>query len=465
MASTRRTCALGRHRPVHGRPARTLLSIGAAVSLSLVMVCCGRQATSPKAPHPAASRAPLSAALQATALATSFMKEMLNGDFGAQWPQLAAVAQHQWPSEAARNTMLAAKFTGSAQVASFSLGAAVPGAAWTSRETPASTLANVYSVRAGVQFRDPSKVLPPGVVADYQGLSLALAAVGTAHPGSNGGAGAMRIVGEGPMSPNAPIIQPTPLISRQAAVPILMYHLVGPYPIRANYTNQYSYQIDYGLTVPPAQFAAEMGYLVSQHYTSISLVDLADYLYYGLPLPPKPVVITFDDGFANEYRYALPVLQANGLTATFLPCSGLIGIKNGQEYYMTAAELKDLASSGMWVEDHTYNDGTVLWGRSPATIQALAGNTAKVLEQITGQPIQFISYSGLWPYPSPQTVATGERELFSELSSLGYVGGLEDNWLGRFPWLESSNNLWELPRVRSYPGEPLSVFAGLLNYG
>lgn len=208
-----------------------------------------------------------------------------------------------------------------------------------------------------------------------------------------------------------------------------------------------------------------MGYLVSQHYTSISLVDLADYLYYVLQLPPKPVVITFDDGFANEYQYALPILQADGLTATFLPCSGLIGIKNGQEYYMTAAELRDLAGSGKWVEDHTHNDGTVLWGRSPATIETRAGNTAKVLEQITGQPIQFISYSGLWPYPSPQTVAAGQRELFSELGALGYVGGLEDNWLGRFPGLESSTNLWALPRVRAYPGEPLSVFAGLLNHG
>lgn len=202
------------------------------------MVGCGAQASSARATGPTPIRAPVSAARQATALAASFVNEMVNGDFRAQWPPLAPVAQDRWPSEAARNTMLAAKFSGSSRVVSFPLGATAPGAAWTSRETPESTLANVYSVRVGVQFSDPSKVLPTGVGSDYQGLSLAIAPAGAAYPSSSGGPGAMRIVGEGPASPNAPIIEPTPLISRQAAVPILLYHLVGPYPILGDYSNQ-----------------------------------------------------------------------------------------------------------------------------------------------------------------------------------------------------------------------------------
>ncbi len=429
------------------------------------MVGCGARASATRTPVPTPSKPPVSPAQEATALATSFMTEMVGDDFAAQWSQLDTIAQEQWPSQAARTTMLASKFSGSSRILSFSLGQTHSGATWTSREAPASTIEGAYSVRVAVQFSEPGQLQPPGVVSDYQGLTLTMAPVVGATPGPSGRQNAMRIVGEGPASPNAPIIDPSPLVSRQAAVPILMYHLVGPYPVRSDYSEQYSYEIDYGLTVPPAQFSSEMGYLVSQHYTSISLVRLADYLYYGLPLPAKPVVITFDDGFANEYQYALPVLRADDLTATFLPCSGLIGEKNGQERYMPAAQLADLARGGFWVEDHTYNDGTVLWGRSLATIQSLAGNTAKVLEQITEQPIQFISYSGLWPYPSPQTAGAGQRELFSELGSLGYVGGLEDSWLGRFPWQESSTNLWELPRVRAYPGEPLSVFAGLLDYG
>jgi len=449
--------------PAEGVPgARLLPSLAALACLSLALVGCAAPASSSSSratPAPTPVRPSVGLAQAAATLAHAFMAELVDGNYSAQWAQLGEVAQAQWPSEATRTQMLAAKFQGASRVIAFTLGPAQPGTTWTSRETPRLTAGNVYSFTVSTQFSEPGQLRPLGVVSDYQSLTLAVAATPPARPST------LRIVGEGPASPNAPIIEPSLLIPRQAAVPILMYHLVGPYPIRSDYSEEYSYEIDYGLTVPPAQFSSEMGYLIGQHYTSISLVELADYLYYGLPLPPKPVVITFDDGFANEYQYAVPVLQADGLTATFLPCSGLIGEKNGEERYMPASQLADLASGGFWVEDHTYNDGTVLWGQSSATIQALAGNTAQVLEQITKQPIQFISYSGLWPYPSPQTVSAGQTRLFSQLALLGYVGGLEDNWLGRFPWQESSTNLWELPRVRAYPGEPLSVFAGLLSYG
>ena len=391
--------------------------------------------------------------------AVRFMRAMVEGDYSAQWRELAVVSRQQWPSAQDRSRELALKFSGAAQVTAFKLGAPRPGGTWVSRENPSVAVSGAIAIPVSVTFRNPQGLNPPGVAADYQRLQLWVA------PFAAGKDRVMEVVGAGPASIDAPVIEPAVVRPRTASVPILMYHLVGPYPNRSHYTSQYSYEIDYGLTVPPQQFSSEMTYLVQQGYSSISLVRLADYLLYGLRLPAKSVVITFDDGFANEYQYALPVLQADHLTATFLPCSGLIGIKNGQEYYMTAAELRYLASHGFWVEDHTYNDGTVLWGQTNSEIQFLAGQSAQKLIGITGYPIQFISYSGLWPYPSPSTVGPGQTQLFSQLAGLGYVGGLQDNWLGRFPWSETSANLWELPRVRAYPQEPTSVFAGLLTYG
>lgn len=132
---------------------------------------------------------------------------------------------------------------------------------------------------------------------------------------------------------------------------------------------------------------------------------------------------------------------------------------------MTAAQLASLASSGFWIEDHTFNDGTSLWGRSPALIRQLTGQTASVLEGITHLPVQFIAYSGLWPFAAPTKVGAAESELFGELAPLGYVGGLEDNWAGRFAWTEQSTQLFELPRVRDYPGEPTKEFSQLLSFG
>lgn len=317
-------------------------------------------------------------------------------------------------------------------------------------------------------------MLPVGVAEDYQALDLLVAPAQLGAPpnvwalgvvAASSDSASMEVLGEGPAPLDAPVIEPPHIQSRTAAVPILMYHLVGPLPLGSEFARKYSYDLDFNLTVSPAQFTSEMDYLADHDYRSISLIYLSDFLLYGLPLPAHPVVLTFDDGYANEFQYALPVLKQDDLSASIFPCSGLIGEKSGAEEYMSAADLAHLTASGFWVEDHTYNDGTALWGQPLSEIKLLTSNTAKVLEIITANPIQFIAYSGLWPYPSPQKARPAETGLFQQLAGLGYVAGLQDNWLGRFPWYESSTDLWELPRVRAYPGEPLSVFAGLLSYG
>jgi len=450
----------GPGRPAAGRFQSLAALVGTAILTVGLAGCSVGTASHGKPAHRAPTTTPDELALEAAA---RFMNEMVSGAYSKQWAELAPAGQAQWPSEAGRSAALAAKFSGPAHVVSFTLGSPQAGAVWYSRENPTVHVSGAIAIPVSVGFQQAAAIKPLGAAADYQDLRLVL--VPGQRAGRAGSAESMKVVGQGPASIDAPVITPATVSQRSASVPILMYHLVGPYPNRSDYTNSYSYQIDYGLTVPPAQFTSEMGYLVKNGYTSISLVRLADNLLYGLPLPPKPVVITFDDGFANEYQYALPVLTQDALTAIFLPCSGLIGIKNGQEYYMTADELRHLASHGFWVEDHTYNDGTVLWGQSDSEMQFLAGKTAQVLMGITGYPIQFISYSGLWTAPSPQTATASQQTLFSQLAGLGYVGGLEDNWVGRFAWVETSSDLWEMPRVRAYPDESTAEFAALLNHG
>ena len=430
----------------------------AAVAAALLLAACGVQ-PKPGGHSPSASPTP-SAPASARSVSRAFLQDMVEGSYNLQWPVLAPAEQSSWPSEAARSAMLAAKFSGAARVVAFAVGRPVAGAEWASTENPRVQVANATEIPVAIAFASASALSPPGVAGLYEHTHLFLAG-----PSSSPASSTYLVVGEGPAAMEAPVITPATVVPRTASVPILMYHLVGPFPDRSLYSSQYSYDLDYGLTVPPAQFSAEMQYLGTDGYQAISLYRLADFLLYGLPLPAHPVAITFDDGFANEYQYALPVLEADGLTATFFPCSGLIGVKNGEEEYLSATELSSLLQMGFAVQDHTYNDGTVLWGQSLATIQELTGDSARVLEAITGEPVQFIAYSGLWPYASPEQAGPGQGQLFSQLGSLGYVGGLEDNWVGRFAWAESSESLWEWPRVRAYPGESPAAFAALLTYG
>ncbi len=90
-------------------------------------------------------------------------------------------------------------------------------------------------------------------------------------------------------------------------IPILMYHSI------AQSTNPKFKQF----AVPPALFAEHMTYLRQHSYTPINVTQLVCMLSQGkFALPERPVVLTFDDGFADFYTNALPVLQQCGFTAT-----------------------------------------------------------------------------------------------------------------------------------------------------
>ena len=99
------------------------------------------------------------------------------------------------------------------------------------------------------------------------------------------------------------------------AVPILMYHQVMRDPPAA--FRKYA--------VTPATFAAQMRWLTLAGYTSISLDQLLAHRSAGTPLPRRPVVITFDDGYQAAVDHAVPILRAHGFTATFYLVAGLIG--------------------------------------------------------------------------------------------------------------------------------------------
>lgn len=79
---------------------------------------------------------------------------------------------------------------------------------------------------------------------------------------------------------------------------VLMYHKVND-------------QVGNSISVPPALFGAQMGHL-NEHYTTISADLVVDHVDAGAPLPPRAVLLTFDDGYRDNYTKALPILQKYG---------------------------------------------------------------------------------------------------------------------------------------------------------
>lgn len=101
----------------------------------------------------------------------------------------------------------------------------------------------------------------------------------------------------------------------KSAVPILMYHQIAPEAPAA--FRKYN--------VTPGDFRRQMGWLRRSGYNAVSMDDLAAARQGSSELPPRAIVITFDDGFEACIQHAVPILQEFGFTAIFYLVAGLIG--------------------------------------------------------------------------------------------------------------------------------------------
>jgi hypothetical protein len=408
---------------------------------------CGSTPAPPRATVNIAPVRLLIAPPQVTALANAFEDQFVAREYGDQWAEIAPQAQALWPSTSARTAMLTRKFA-RADLLRVSLGDASYEQAWTAAESPSVSFDNVWNFPIDVVFAHPATLRPLGVSSLFSMTSLDV--------GFDAASGAASIVGEGPESMDAPIILPATIPAVSLDVPILMYHLVDQIPPRSIEPSNYGWRLEIGLTTLPSAFDAQMAYLASINATSISLQHLADALLYGLPLPPHPFVITFDDGRLSQWRNAVPVLRADGFTAVFFPCTGLIGRTVGPQTYMTAAEIQNLATTGFSIEDHTVNDDTDFFSAGPGVLNALTDRTRTDLEDLTRDPVQFIAYTGVWPWPLSTQGGSREASMFGTLASYGYIAGVQD--LRVDSDVDTSTSLWQLPRVRVGLGTTLAFF-------
>src|SRR5262245_45871507 len=115
-------------------------------------------------------------------------------------------------------------------------------------------------------------------------------------------------------------------VQRTADVPILMYHYISASPSATD-------RIRYGLSVPPEMFEAQLRLLSNHGYNTITLRELYEYLAIGTALPDNPIVLTFDDGYVDNYTNAFPLLQKYGMRGTFFILTG--PADDGNPNYLT----------------------------------------------------------------------------------------------------------------------------------
>ena len=120
-------------------------------------------------------------------------------------------------------------------------------------------------------------------------------------------------------------------------VPIVMYHQVTdtehPQPNR----------------VSPANFEWQMAYLKNHGYNVIRLGELVKATKAGRSLPRKTAVITFDDGYENNYTHAFKILKKYGFPATIFVPSDEVNTKG----HLTWEQMKEMIASGIDIGSHT----------------------------------------------------------------------------------------------------------------
>jgi peptidoglycan/xylan/chitin deacetylase (PgdA/CDA1 family) len=171
---------------------------------------------------------------------------------------------------------------------------------------------------------------------------------------------------------------------RRIRVPILMYHYISPLPSEAD-------DIRIELTVEPNIFRSHLEYLKTNGYSSISLYELDNALLSGTPLPPKPIILTFDDGHLDHYTYAYPMLQEFEFSGTFFIITSFAD--HNAQNYLNWGQIMEMAGNGMSMEAHTKSHQDLRNRDRDYLIYEIYGSLES-LEAHTKIPTRMFAYPG-----------------------------------------------------------------------
>lgn len=166
--------------------------------------------------------------------------------------------------------------------------------------------------------------------------------------------------------------------SRQARVPVMMYHDILP-----------EKQVFFDVT--PEEFEQHLELIRQKGLTPISLDQLVSHLRTGLPLPEKPILLTFDDGYVGHYQYVYPLLKKYKYPAVFSIYTAKVGKKIGRSS-LTWEQIREMAADPLvTIASHSVSH-KVLPGLSAQQLQAELEESKRILEAELALPIRYFTY-------------------------------------------------------------------------
>lgn len=129
-------------------------------------------------------------------------------------------------------------------------------------------------------------------------------------------------------------------------IPVLMYHMV----------EKEEMGLEPGVSVTPELLEEHLTALKESGYTTITFTDYYNYISTGKKFPNKSILITFDDGYTNNYTYLFPILKKLDMKATIFVVASSVGQTPGEYPHFTWEEAREMEQSGLVdIQSHTYS--------------------------------------------------------------------------------------------------------------
>jgi peptidoglycan/xylan/chitin deacetylase (PgdA/CDA1 family) len=165
-----------------------------------------------------------------------------------------------------------------------------------------------------------------------------------------------------------------------ARVPILLYHHIQDLPSDASDSLR-------RWTLTPDQFVEHMEWVAQQGFDVITMAQMNEHLKHGTPLPAHPIILTFDDGWKDNYTAVLPILRKYRFPATFFITTESVG----HSAFVTWEELKVMSEAGMDIQAHSVTHPH-LTKLKDAAVRREIEDSKKAIESPLGTAVVVFAY-------------------------------------------------------------------------
>jgi len=220
---------------------------------------------------------------------------------------------------------------------------------------------------------------------------------------------------------------------RPTPVPILMYHVITDPRPDAPYAELY---------VSAADFAGQMRWLERHGYHPVTLRAVWDHWHRGTPLPKKPIVVSFDDGYRSVAHAALPPMRQRGWPGVLNLTVKNLRVSGG----LSERQVRRLIGAGWEIDSHTITHPDLPSLRDGELARELAGSRRQ-LRRLFGVPVDFFCYPG----------GRYDARVAAAVRRAGYLGATTT-----LEGLADPSKPYELKRVRVSRSDGVAGFAAKL---